>query len=81
MILGDMPLEIIREIHKGLKPTDLVNSALSNIDVMRVIVDMIPKIRAIKIGITSEKLNGKCDGDEFELHIPKKFIPFNWKMN
>ncbi|EGT33506.1 hypothetical protein CAEBREN_16873 [Caenorhabditis brenneri] len=71
MKLEDMPLEMIGHITSWLKPTDILNSALSSIELAQFAVNLLPRIRALKVGISSQELRGKYEGNEADIIVPK----------
>lgn len=71
MKLDNMPNEMIHQIMQWVKPTDILNSALSSFELASFVVSLLPKIRQLKIKVSGGDLSGKYDGNAAELQIPQ----------
>uniref|UniRef100_A0A1I7UHF7 LRRCT domain-containing protein n=1 Tax=Caenorhabditis tropicalis TaxID=1561998 RepID=A0A1I7UHF7_9PELO len=69
--LGSMPIEMVTRIVQWLNPTDKLNTALSHIGIAGIIVNLLPRIRALRIGVSSDDLKGKIEGDTADITAPR----------
>ncbi|ULU01767.1 hypothetical protein L3Y34_001812 [Caenorhabditis briggsae] len=71
MKLDNMPIELVHEIMKWVRPTDILSSALSCVELASVVVNLLPKIHDMKIKISNGQLSGGLNRDTVNLQIPQ----------